>query len=568
MTQRGNVLFPAGRGSVAASVRPIGEPPAVSRSSAGEVEESGRPDRNRPGHLSLFLSLLLLLACAFGRTGPAGATPSGAAAPFPVAAAETLFMTGFSRIQELYLQPVNLPRLVSDGLAGLRVLEPVLGIEATETVIRLLLDGQVRSEFTRPAAGDPVAWGRLVARVLERGREISPALAQASLESLYQAVFDALMLDLDTYSRYTGQSRATKERAQREGYGGIGVSLTPGEPTGNGGLRVAELDPHGTAIRAGVRIGEELVSIDGKGVRKLSPRTAEDRLRGLIGSIVMVGVRDSGGQTRLLTLRREAVIANSVTLALEETLAIFRIERFNAATATHLREAVRSARRTLGAKASGYVLDLRGNPGGLLDQAAEVADLFINRGRILATEGRHPDSMQTFDASEGDVLEGLPLVVLLDGRSASASEVLAAALQDTTRAVLIGATSFGKGNVQTVSRLPNNGELFLTWSRLHAPSGYTFHRQGVVPTLCTSRNEDPETLLAHLRQGRGSLSPAVLGLRLAAPDDEKALAAIRDICPARQHRPEWDLPLARQILATPALYRQALSLPQTTVAQR
>ena len=272
-----------------------------------------------------------------------------------------------------------------------------------------------------------------------------------------------------------------------------------------------------------------------------------------------------------MPVRRERVIPNTVAMSIADDVGILKVDRFNAATATNLREAVQAVRRSVGRGLRGYVLDLRGNPGGLLDQAVAVADLFIARGKIITTEGRHPDSRQRFEASPDDIADGLPLVVLVDGRSASSAEVVAAALQDSGRAVVVGASSYGKGSVQTVTRLPNDGELFLTWSRIYTPAGYTLHRQGVQPTLCTSRpgQEDPAALLTDLRDGRVRPAAQFAGWRARAADDEEALNQLREACPWKEHEPELDLKVALRLLAEPALYQRASSLASTsTVAER
>ena len=151
----------------------------------------------------------------------------------------------------------------------------------------------------------------------------------------------------------------------------------------------------------------------------------------------------------------------------------------------------------------GVILDLRGDPGGVLDQAVAVADLFMDSGRIVSTHGRNPDSHQYFEATPGDIANGLPMAILINGNSASASEIVAAALQDSGRAVLIGTNSYGKGTVQTVPRLPNNGEIALTWARYFAPSGYTLNHIGVLPSICTNNgDQDATELLSELGEGK------------------------------------------------------------------
>ena len=205
---------------------------------------------------------------------------------------------------------------------------------------------------------------------------------------------------------------------------------------------------------------------------------------------------------------------------------------FNQGTAAELKKTVDRAHREIGPGLKGLVIDLRGNPGGLLDQAVDAADLFIVGGRISTTRGRHPDSFQLFDATKGDIGDGVPIAVLVNGASASAAEVLAAALQDQGRAVLVGSGSFGKGTVQTVLRMPNDGELILTWARLLAPSGYILNKLGVLPTLCTSNAKDAEHVLADsLKDG---VADRQIALRRGADSANAEMReTIRKFCPWR-----------------------------------
>ena len=264
------------------------------------------------------------------------------------------------------------------------------------------------------------------------------------------------------------------------------------------------------------------------------------------------------------------MIPNVINTRVEDDTVIVRISRFNASTKENLKETVSAALDGLNGRAKGVILDLRGNPGGLLGQAINVADLFITDGRIIATRGRHPDSLQQFDADSDDLADGLPMVVLVDGRSASGAEVVAAAMQDSGRAVLVGATSFGKGSVQRVIRLDNDGELYLTWSRIYAPSGYTLHRQGVMPTICTSGPfTDPDELISLFRDGEMTLTARLANYRFAAPDDEEALDALRETCPWQAHDEDVDLEVAHRVIEDGALYAQGLAaFGPASLAQR
>jgi len=479
---------------------------------------------------------------------------------------EQVLSVGYNRIAEIFLQPVDMSKLGVDGLAGLRSLDPQLKVERLAHSVQITRGARLVTEFAIPEGNDPSAWATLTTRALDRTRQFSPPLHDATPDQLYEAVFDGVMTDLDAYSRYTNPSRANGERAIREGYGSIGLTLDPVD----GHYTVHDLLAQGPAERAGIAVGDRVEAIDGAATKVMTADQIRDSLRGTPGSSVHLAVTSATrGSEHLYTLRREKVIPNTVQLRIDNGIAIIKLERFNASTAANLRSAIAQAQSTLGPHAAGYILDLRGNPGGLLDQAVAVADLFIRRGRIISTAGRHPESWQRFDASGDDVLHERPLVVLVDSHSASASEIVAAALQDSGRAVLVGAVSYGKGSVQTVTRLPNDGELFLTWARMYAPSGYTLHRQGVQPTICTSHDDsDVDSVLLPLRSGQME-SPGVLARwRAEAPDDETALAHLRQACPWKPHLPELDVQVAERLLTVPVLYRSALALSTTAVAER
>ena len=204
------------------------------------------------------------------------------------------------------------------------------------------------------------------------------------------------------------------------------------------------------------------------------------------------------------------------------------------------------------------MLDLRGDPGGLLDQAVSLSDVFIAKGPIVATVGRNPASRQFFEASGDSVAPQIPIVVLVNGGSASASEIVAAALQDAGRAVVVGTASYGKGTVQTVLRLPNNGELTLTWAQLVAPAGYLLNEHGVVPTLCTSDlGDDDRSVQIALQRASGLSAVSPLTVRPRATLDNSAWEQLRRSCPPRDGDRAIDLTVAERLLDDPVLYSQA-----------
>jgi carboxyl-terminal processing protease len=255
------------------------------------------------------------------------------------------------------------------------------------------------------------------------------------------------------------------------------------------------------------------------------------------------------------------VVPETVTYRREGDIAYFRIYQFNEDTTASLRREFENARNEIGEHLRGVILDLRGDPGGVLDQAVGVADLFMDSGRIVSTIGRNPDSHQYYEATPGDIAQGLPIAILINGNSASASEIVAAALQDSGRAVLIGTNSYGKGTVQTVPRLPNNGEISLTWARYFAPSGYTLNHIGVLPSICTNNgDQDATELLAELGDGKLNAVP-VKARNTTSPEDTPALDKLRATCPAyKSAERAVDLQVAIRLLGQPRLYAEALAL--------
>lgn len=544
----------------------------------GQVVGECQPPRLVRGLLKKAVPASLTIAAllAFAPSVEANAPPGRGSRPVQVARplveppsdiSETILLVGFAKIAELYIQQVNFGQLTMDGLKGLTNIDPSIRSERNDESLRILYSGQTVAEFLPPGPRDSAGWAVLLTRAVERARTHSAPLAQANPERIYQLVFDGVTSGLDGYSRYTSAQRATNERAQRDGYGGVGLSLD----SVNGRTTIREVLPRGPADRAGLKPGDQLLAIDGDLVVKLNDTDMRDRLRGATGTLVTVTIARDGGQPRRVPVRRERVIPNTVSQQFSDGVGVIKIDRFNATTAANLRDAVIAVRNGTGSSLRGIILDLRGNPGGLLDQAVSVADLFIPTGPIITTDGRHPESRQRFDAVADDIGYGTPMVVLVDGRSASSAEVVAAALQDSGRAVVVGASSYGKGSVQTVIRLPNDGELFLTWSRIYSPAGYTLHRQGVHPTVCTSRQgvDNPTTLLNELRTGRGRPASQIASWRAKAGDDEEALLRLRETCPWKEHEPDLDLRVAQQLLTEPGLYQRAITLAlASAVAER
>lgn len=509
---------------------------------------------------ALALTLLLLGSCA--------ATPqqqSTGMATFDDSQVRRMFTAGYQDIASRYLEDVPVSTLALSGLRGLSELEPSLAVVEEQEAFLVTVGGLRAGRYEMPDAGASGPWARATAEAVESARGLSSTLAERPVEELYETMFDAMLEELDSYSRYAGREEALENRASRDGFGGIGVRIRVVEE----GVRVMDVMEGTPAEASGLKNEDLIVAIDGESAVGLDQRDVVRRLRGPLESAVEMTVRRDGeGLPIRLQVVRSHIVPQTVTYRPEGREAYFRISGFNQDTTRSLRDKILQAQREMGDQLAGYILDLRGNPGGLLDQSVTVSDLFIGQGRIVSTHGRHPDSHQYFDAQEDVVTGSRPIVALVNGNSASASEIVAAALQDSGRAVIVGSNSFGKGTVQTVMRMPNEGELTLTWARFHAPSGYALHHRGVLPDICTSTDiGDADEVVDRLVAGQLPIARAV---RQAAIDtgDEAGLAALRARCPTRETESEIDLKVARRLIEDPGLFARARGEIAPNTAER
>lgn len=277
-------------------------------------------------------------------------------------------------------------------------------------------------------------------------------------------------------------------------------------------------------------------------------------------------------ETKRLRAKREGQdedgqkLPPTVGMRLSDHVALIQVVGFNEQTAAALESKLKEARETYGRQWKGLILDLRGNPGGLLEQAVESADLFLNGGRIVATRGRHPMASLNHEASEGDQAQGVPIVVLVDGRTASGGEILAAALQDRGRAVVVGSVTYGKGLVQTVISLPNGGEIDLSWSRFLTPSGYALQGLGVLPNVCTAQGAKRAGLAGLLAQG-DSLAADFAHWRTIGIGNLTGRQTLRSICPPEDDDMGAET-VARSLLADHALFAKALAPTGAVTAMR
>jgi len=299
--------------------------------------------------------------------------------------------------------------------------------------------------------------------------------------ALIEAAIQGMLSSLDPHSTFLNAKSYGDMQVQTKGeFGGLGIEVT----MEGGVVKVVSPIDDTPAHRAGIQPGDLIIGIDGEQVFGLTLGEAVDRMRGPVKSEIVVTVkRESIEQPFDVTIVRDVIRIRSVKSKAEGNVAFVRITSFNEQTDNGLDKAMKELTEEIGDELRGVVLDLRNNPGGLLDQAIAVADAFLEKGEIVSTRGRGSRGGQRFNARGGDIAQGLPIVVLINSGSASASEIVAGALQDHKRAIVLGTRSFGKGSVQTIIPLPGDAAMRLTTARYYTPSGRSIQATGIEPDI-------------------------------------------------------------------------------------
>ena len=299
---------------------------------------------------------------------------------------------------------------------------------------------------------------------------------------LIEAAINGMLTSLDPHSGYLppADAEAMQEQARGE-FGGLGIEVTQEE----GFVKVVSPIDGTPADNAGIEAGDFVTHVDGESVLGLTLDEAVDLMRGPVGSEIVITVVREGEEPFDVSIIRDTIKLTAVRARTEQDTVVLRVTTFNDQTYSNLEEGLNEQVEAAGGwdKINGVVVDLRNNPGGLLTQAIKVSDAFLDKGEIVSTRGRNPEDGERFNATEGDLASGKPLVVLINGGSASASEIVAGALQDHNRAVVVGTKSFGKGSVQTVMPLRGDGAMRLTTARYYTPSGRSIQALGVSPDI-------------------------------------------------------------------------------------
>ena len=322
---------------------------------------------------------------------------------------------------------------------------------------------------------------------------------------MIEAAINGMLASLDPHSSFMNAKQFQDMSVQTRGeFGGLGIEVT----MESGVIKVVSPIDDTPASKAGIMANDLIVKLDGEDIQGLTLNEAVDRMRGRVGTPITLTIKRENQDPFDQKLVRDRIRVQSVKYNIEDNdVGYIRISSFTEQTQDGLEKAMSFFHTSLGDKAKGYIIDLRNDPGGLLDMAISVSDSFLDRGEVVSTRGRHADETQRFNASRGDLANGKPVVVLINGGSASASEIVAGALQDHKRATLIGTRSFGKGSVQTIIPLGGQGALRLTTARYYTPSGRSIQAKGIGADIVIEQELPPEL------QGKNVSTEGEAGLR-------------------------------------------------------
>lgn len=380
---------------------------------------------------------------------------------------------------------------------------------------------------------------------------------ETSDRDLIEAAINGMLTSLDPHSGFLNDESFNDMQVQTKGeFGGLGIEVT----MENGLVRVVSPIDDTPAFKAGLQPGDLITHIDGTAVMGMTLTDAVDKMRGKPNSKIKLTIRRKNEEPFDVTMKRDIIKIESVKYRAENDIGYIRIITFSDTTTDHVQKAVKEMTKQIGKdKIKGFILDLRNNPGGLLEQAVGVTDTFLDEGEIVSTRSRIPEETMRLSATKGDLTNGLPVVVIINEGSASASEIVAGALQDHKRAVLVGTPSFGKGSVQSVKPIPGYGAIKLTTARYYTPSGRSIQAKGITPDVIIPRAEIKE--LPIIEGYSESNLPKALGQQEGEKNKQTSSAKAeasedKETTETTEEKTDYQLDRAMDILTSIAIYRQ------------
>ena len=419
---------------------------------------------------------------------------------------------------------------------------PALGSVAAIALFTFSTTHQAAIAVERPAYDETFEQLELFADVLARVR--SQYVVEVDDSALIEDAMNGMLQSLDPHSSYINPKSFKDLRQNNKGeYGGLGMEVTMED----GFVKVIAPIDDTPAKRAGVKAGDFITEIEGKSLLGATLTEAVDQMRGKPGESINITIIREGEDPIYLDIEREVIKRQTVKFELKDGMGYARISQFNEKAADGLRGAVTDLQVENGGRLPGMILDLRGNPGGLLVQSVEVSSVFLDGGEVVSTRGRRADDVNVYNAEKGQMAKNVPLIVLVDGASASASEIVAGALQDKGRALIVGMTTFGKGSVQDVIPLRGgrDGALKITTQRYYTPEGRSIQASGIVPDIAIAAVPDDGE--ERTRFSEASLPNAIENEDSEAEDEETIEEEIKIDYPPEDFEVSDDYQLQRAI---------------------
>ena len=387
-------------------------------------------------------------------------------------------------------------------------------------------------------------------------------------KALIEAAINGMLTSLDPHSSFLDTENFSNMQVQTKGkFGGLGIEIT----MENGVIKIVSPIDDTPAAKVGLQPEDYIVAVDGEPILGMALSEAVDKLRGKVGSDVTVTIQREQNEPFDVTVTRDTIKIRSVRSEVFDDIGYLRITTFSEQTSPGLNDAVEKIFAEHGDKVKGFVLDLRNNPGGLLNEAIAVTDAFLEAGEIVSTRGRDAENASRAYAKPGDIARGLPLVVLINSGSASASEIVAGALKDHQRAVLLGTRSFGKGSVQSVIPLSGTGAMRLTTARYYTPSGVSIQATGITPNIevALARIEKLEGGITREENLKGALDSANVdspnvdspGSAESGDSDKADDKADADAVPADQSEIDYQLARALDLIQGVAIFTKDQANP-------
>ena len=365
-------------------------------------------------------------------------------------------------------------------------------------------------------------------------------------KEIVESAINGILSSLDPHSSFLNAKNLEDMKIQTKGlFGGLGIEVT----MENGFVKVISPIDDTPAYKAGIKAGDYITHLNKKSVIGLTLDEAVGQMRGPVGSKLKVTIGRANVEPFDITIKRDVIKITSVRSRIEKDVGYVRITTFSEQTNKSTKEAIKKLKKNKNLK--GFVLDLRNNPGGLLEQAVYVSDLFLEKGEIVSTRGRDSENPETYKAKPGDVINGLPLVVLINGGSASASEIVAGALQDHKRAIILGTQSFGKGSVQTIIPVNPYGALRMTTARYFTPSGRSIQKKGISPDIVVD-----EAKLEKVKKRNGNRESDLIG----ALDNPNQEMENNDTNNEKESTNDFQLSRALDLVRGISLYKNKLAI--------